>query len=173
MKADKLKPDNTDEVHAYIGIGSNLEDPLAQVTSACDALNTLPKSRVIQISHWYGSNAIGPGDQPDYVNGVAQLSTCLSPIELLDALQNIEHQHGRVRLQRWGARTLDLDILLYGDHTIDLPRLSIPHPQLDKRNFVVFPLFDIAPKLVLPNGEPLNTLTSELTLCGLWKLDQH
>ena len=145
---------------AYIGMGSNLESPLEQLRSASKALQTHPDIKSIQFSHVYNTTPIGPQDQPDYVNAAAKLTTTLTPIELLDLLQAIEHEHGRVRSVRWGARTLDLDILLYNQEVINTDRLIIPHNQLKVRNFVLIPLQDLTPELILPDGSTLDNLLS-------------
>lgn len=139
----------------FIALGSNLAQPLSQVSSAVEALKTLPHSSLISVSPWYQSKAIGPGTQDDYINGVAELDTACGAEELLLQLQAIENAQGRERTQRWGARTLDLDLLLYGNQVIDLPTLTVPHPRMLQRNFVLYPLFDIAPQLNLPDGSPL------------------
>lgn len=123
----------------------------------------LPETQLLAVSPWYSSKALGPGSQPDYRNGVAQLATTLSPGQLLAALQAIEHRQGRQREQRWAARTLDLDILLYGDLVMASVNLTIPHPQMTERNFVLSPLFDLAPGLILPDG---TTLVSHLANCA-------
>lgn len=140
---------------AYIGLGSNLDNPMAQLQRAVDELRTLPDTRLTALSPWYRSAPMGPQDQPDYLNGVAQLSTSLSPPELLRQLQAIEQRHQRVRGRHWGPRTLDLDILLFGDQHIDLPELQIPHPGIYLRNFVLLPLADIDPNLRFPDGSEL------------------
>ena len=144
---------------AYIGLGSNLDDPLAQVMRAIDELSALPQTQLVQCSAIYSSKPVGP-EQPDFINAVALLDTHLAPLALLDALQAIEQQHGRQRLVHWGARTLDLDLLLYGEQVINQPRLNVPHPGLQERAFVLVPLADIAPQLILPGGQPLATLLS-------------
>lgn len=154
---------------AYIGLGSNLEDPLAQVTRAFGELAELPQTRLAARSAIYSSLPIGP-EQPDYINAVAQLDTQLEPLALLDALQAIEQAHQRVRIQHWGPRTLDLDLLLYGDETIDLERLKVPHPYLTQRSFVLYPLADISPDLHLPDGTPLADLLSRCPPDGLVRL---
>lgn len=147
----------------YIGIGSNLESPVNQVVGAWVAMHALPCTHCLGLSGLFVSAAIGPGDQPDYVNAAARLTTRLPPIELLDELQAIEHRHKRVRGQKWGPRTLDLDILLIDDGLIDHPRLQVPHPRLQERNFVLAPLLDLNPALVLPDRTAVQTL---LTRCG-------
>ncbi len=158
-------------VTAYIGIGSNLADPLKQVHRAITALKAIPASNLKTVSPWYGSSPVGgPGGQPDYINGVACLHTRLSPHALLDELQAIEQQQHRERHTRWGARTLDLDLLLYGDHTMDDARLTLPHPRMFTRAFVLAPLADIAPHLALPNGCSVGSSLSALSTTGLWQL---
>lgn len=143
----------------YIAIGSNLADPATQANNAIEALKGLPKSQFIQASALYSSAPMGPQDQPDYINAVVKLKTELSPIELLDLTQAIELKHGRVRKdERWGPRTLDLDILLYGNQTIQNERLTIPHYGMKERAFVLYPLAEIAPDLILPDGTELQHL---------------
>ena len=145
-------------VQVYIGIGSNLNDPTAQVRQAFQELASLPRTRCTARSPLYRSAPVGPAGQPDYINAVAGVATELAPETLLAALQAIEHAHGRVRTQRWGPRTLDLDILLYGEAIRQDPRLTIPHPRLRERAFVLYPLRDIAPDLSIPGLDRLATL---------------
>jgi len=154
---------STASVVAYIGIGSNLDDPAAQVLRAFDELDALPDTRLEARSSLYGSRPLGPPDQPDYVNAVARLTTGLEPLQLLDALQSIERDHRRERGVRWGPRTLDLDLLLYGDRRIDHERLSVPHPQMHRRDFVLRPLVEISPELDIPGQGALLEL---LNTCG-------
>ena len=132
---------------AYIGLGSNLDDPRQQVSSALNELGRLPETSLVDASSLYRSPPLGPPGQPDYVNAVAALETGLAPAPLLAALQALEQRHGRVRAERWGPRTLDLDILVYGDLQSDDPELTLPHPQLARRDFVLVPLHEIAPEL--------------------------
>ena len=133
-------------VRAYIGLGGNLDQPAARIRQARAALALLPNTREAAFSRLYRSAPMGPADQPDYVNAVMALDTELEPIALLDHLQAIENAQGRVRLgERWGPRTLDLDLLLYGDLHLDDPRLTLPHPRMRERAFVLRPLADIAP----------------------------
>lgn len=139
----------------YIGLGSNLGDPLKQLQRAITELGELPATSLTAQSHWYCSAPMGPQDQPDYYNGVVQLCTALTPLELLRQLQTIEQQHQRIRERHWGPRTLDLDILLFGNQIIDLPDLQVPHPGLYQRNFVLLPLADITPALEFPDGSHL------------------
>ena len=143
-------------VRAYIGLGSNLDDPNGQLRLAIKALSDLPDSRLTAVSRSYRSSPMGPAGQPDYVNAVAMLDTRLKPLELLDALQAIEQQQGRVRKgERWGPRTLDLDLLLYGAEEISHDRLEVPHPGIKQRKFVLYPLAELAPELVFPDGSTL------------------
>lgn len=144
---------------AHIGLGSNLGEPVQQLRAALRALGSIPATRLLQSSSFYRSRAVGPGEQPDYLNAVAALDTGLSAHELLGHLQRIERQQGRVRNLRWGPRTLDLDLLLYGDREICDRRLTVPHPRLAERNFVLHPLAEIAGKaLRLPGGMELGAL---------------
>lgn len=139
------------EVSAFIGLGSNLENPRQQVSTALQELATLPATRVSARSSLYSSAPLGPTDQPAYINAVARLETQLPAAVLLEALQAIEAQHGRVRKgEHWGPRTLDLDILLYAAEQIDTARLRVPHPGIAARNFVLQPLAEIAPALEIP-----------------------
>lgn len=154
----------------YIALGSNLQDPLAQAKQAIAALKQLPDTDVVDVSPFYRSKPLGPQDQNDYLNAVIKLSTSLSPIELLDHLQSIEQSQGRVRKEnRWGARTLDLDILLYDELIMNTERLTIPHYHMKKREFVLYPLFDIAPDLVLPDNDNLYDLVKKCPENGLKK----
>ncbi|MGH8091705.1 MAG: 2-amino-4-hydroxy-6-hydroxymethyldihydropteridine diphosphokinase [Rudaea sp.] len=137
--------------NAYIGLGSNLADPHAQVEAGIGALDRLPKTRLFARSRLYRSAAWGRADQPEFINAAAALETDLSPRELLDALLALERDAGRERDgTRWGPRVLDLDILLFGDRHIDEPGLHVPHPHLHQRAFVLVPLAEIAPDLVVP-----------------------
>lgn len=155
-------------VRAYIGLGSNLADPQAQLVRAVESLRRLPDSRLAALSRFYRSRPMGPADQPDYCNAVAMIDTRLDAHELLDALQSIENAQGRVRgPQRWGPRTLDLDLLLYGAEIIDTDRLKVPHPGIAERNFVLYPLAELSPELVLPDGRSVQALLAACTPEGL------
>lgn len=154
---------------AYIGLGSNLEDPLAQVIRAFDELASIPSTSLLARSAIYTSRPVGP-EQPDFINAAALLDTQLAPLALLDALQAIEQAHQRVRIQHWGPRTLDLDLLLYADHIIQHERLTVPHHYLTQRSFVLYPLADITPNLRLPDGTPLPDLLSRCPADGLVRL---
>nr|WP_314741478.1 2-amino-4-hydroxy-6-hydroxymethyldihydropteridine diphosphokinase [uncultured Haemophilus sp.] len=137
----------------YVALGSNLNDPLNQLKQAVKSLQKFAIN--LEISPFYGSKPVGPQDQPDYVNAVAKFETNLTALELLDKLQHIENQQGRVRLRRWGERTLDLDLILYGNEQIQNERLTVPHIEMKNREFVIVPMFDLSPELVLPSGEKL------------------
>ncbi len=148
---------------AFIALGSNLGESREILSGAVTALHALPKSRVNAFSPAYESPAIGPGEQPDYLNMVAALETALDAEELLTHLQAIETEYGRERGVRWAARTLDLDMLLFGDLQRSSQRLTIPHPRMAERDFVLQPLHDIAPALTLPCGRSLAALLSACT----------
>ena len=156
---------------AYIGLGSNLNQPIRQLRQALQQLATINQCQLTAISSFFGSKAIGPGQQPDYVNAVARLETQLSASELLQQMQAIEAQMGRVRgPEQWQARTLDLDLLLYDQMISSDPFLTVPHPRMQQRNFVTRPLLEIAPELQLPNGQSLRQVDAALDDSGLWKL---
>lgn len=165
------------EARAWIGLGSNLCSPHQQITEALAELDQLPLSRLVVASTRHVSRPVGPQDQPDFVNAVAQLNTRLSPLALLDQLQALEQRHRRVRQRHWGPRSLDLDLLLFqraaasvdfthqsfADECWQHPRLTLPHPQMYRRAFVMLPLAEIAPELKLPNGRRVVELAAELT----------
>ena len=132
---------------AYVGIGSNLDDPRAQVLNAFSELDRLPHTRVVKKSSLYRTAPLGHAAQPDFINAVAQLETGLPAERLLAELQEVEARHGRKRSFPNAPRTLDLDVLLYGDLTLDLPNLRIPHPRMHERAFVLQPLLEISPEL--------------------------
>jgi len=147
---------------AYIGLGANLDQPQQQLKQALRELAHLPESSLVAQSSLYHSKPVGPQDQPDYVNAVALIETELEPLALLDALQQLEQDHGRIRKRHWGERTLDLDIILIDDQIIDSERLQVPHPFAQQRSFVLFPLSEINPRLTFPNGMSLEQLLTEL-----------
>lgn len=159
-------------IRCYIGLGSNLDQPVEQLGRALQALQQLPDSRWVGASSLYCSPPLGPQDQPDFINAVACLDTLLPPLELLAALQAIEQQHQRVRLRHWGPRTLDLDLLLYGDQSLDLPQLTVPHPGLALRDFVLWPLAELEPSLCLPDGRSVQALCQSLPPSALKPLNQ-
>ncbi|MBK5537172.1 2-amino-4-hydroxy-6-hydroxymethyldihydropteridine diphosphokinase [Pseudomonas sp. TH05] len=154
----------------YIGMGSNLAAPTQQLRSATDALAQLPETEWVGVSSFYQSDSLLPG-QPRYTNAVAALDSRLSPLALLDALQAIENSQGRERNERWGPRTLDLDILLFGDRLIDEPRLKVPHYHMHARAFVLYPLAELAPEnLQLADGRTLRELLAACPFVGLERL---
>ncbi|WP_047306142.1 2-amino-4-hydroxy-6-hydroxymethyldihydropteridine diphosphokinase [Pseudomonas fluorescens] len=154
----------------YIGMGSNLAAPEAQLRSAIEALAQLPASQLHGVSAFYQSDSLLPG-QPRYTNAVAALDSHLEPLALLNALQAIENQQGRERNERWGPRTLDLDILLFGDRLIDEPRLKVPHYHMHARPFVLYPLAELAPaELQLADGRTLKALLDACPFVGLERL---
>mgnify|MGYP005751058203 FL=1 len=158
-------------VMAYVGLGSNLDDPRRQVEQALRELAALPDTVLAARSSLYRSAPMGPADQPAYINAVARLDTRLAPEALLDALQAVEAAHGRLRTgERWGPRTLDLDILLYGDARLDSPRLKVPHPGMAERNFVLEPLAELAPELDIPGLGPLRELLARCPMAELERL---
>ncbi|MBB1312157.1 2-amino-4-hydroxy-6-hydroxymethyldihydropteridine diphosphokinase [Aliivibrio sp. SR45-2] len=155
-------------IKVIIAIGSNLGDPVAQAEAAIDALHQLPDSTVTAVSSLYSSSPMGPQDQPDYINAVVEIETALSPLALLDLTQKIELERGRVRKdERWGPRTLDLDIILFGDQTIDNERLTVPHYGMREREFVLYPLAEINNDLILPDGSTLSQLLATVDKNGL------
>ena len=157
-------PDRGGSVLAYVGIGSNLADPRAQVRSALAALAGLAGCRFGRRSSLYATRPVGPVEQPEFVNAVASLATGLAPLDLLAALQGIERDHGRVRDgTRWGPRTLDLDLLLVGELQLQTPELELPHPEMARRAFVLVPLAEIAPAgLLIPGQGSLGELLAAL-----------
>jgi 2-amino-4-hydroxy-6-hydroxymethyldihydropteridine diphosphokinase len=153
----------------YIGMGSNLAAPAEQLREALKALGQLPHTRLSGVSSFYVSDSLLPG-QPRYTNAVAALDTALEPLTLLDALQAIENSQGRERLERWAPRTLDLDIVLFGDRLIDEPRLTVPHYHLQARAFVLYPLAELAPGITLADGRSLDDLLAACPFEGLERL---
>ncbi len=149
----------TRTVTAYVGLGSNLDDPAAQIARAIDALEVLPDCCLRAVSSFYRNPPMGPQDQPDYVNAVVALDTRLAPRALLDAMQVIERSQGRDRNgQRWGPRTIDLDLLVYGDTVLDEDHLKVPHAGIAARAFVLVPLAEIALELSIPGQAALAIL---------------
>ncbi len=156
----------------YIGLGSNLAEPMSQIKSARAAINRLAYIHERAFSNLYHSPPMGPPDQPDYINAVMAVVTRLTPPELLRSLQRLELHHGRERkAERWGARTLDLDILVFGDQIINLPDLVVPHVGLAERAFVLYPLNEIAPSLLIPGKGDIASLLAQCPMNGLKRLD--
>ncbi|MDZ4655403.1 MAG: 2-amino-4-hydroxy-6-hydroxymethyldihydropteridine diphosphokinase [Coriobacteriia bacterium] len=140
---------------AFIGLGANLGDRLNTLTQALRLVEVLPDTRVVCVSHVYETAPWGVTDQPDFANAVAHIRTPLAADDLLVRLQDIETTLGRVRAERYGARTIDLDILLFGDEEWASPTLTVPHPRLLEREFAVVPLLEISPEVRLPDGTPV------------------
>jgi 2-amino-4-hydroxy-6-hydroxymethyldihydropteridine diphosphokinase len=159
-------------VVAFVGLGANLGDAALTLRQAIQALGQLPDTRLVQASRLYRTPAWGMEDQPDFINAVAKLETPLPADELLRALLATEREFGRDRLDatRWGPRTLDLDLLLYADATIDQPGLHVPHPHLHQRAFVLVPLLEIAPEARIPGYGPARDAVSELDLSNIHPL---
>jgi len=156
----------------YLGIGSNLQQPIHQVQQAITSLASLPESQFIARSRLYRSAPMGPQDQPEYINSVAVLDTNLTAFNLLRLLQGIEQAQGRTRDGiHWGPRTLDLDLLLFGEECINQPELQVPHPGLHERNFVLYPLYEVAPDLVIPGWGSLAGLLAQCPANGLEPLE--
>jgi 2-amino-4-hydroxy-6-hydroxymethyldihydropteridine diphosphokinase len=158
-------------VVAYIGLGSNLNDPIHQIRRARLACAKVSGVRELAFSSLYRSQPMGPQDQPDYINAVMSVETVLSAAALLHELQAIENQQGRVRTsQRWTARTLDLDLLVYGESLINETDLVVPHPGISERAFVLFPLYEIAPDLIVPGKGPISGLIADCPPAGLKRI---
>lgn len=142
---------NTDWVTCYVGLGSNLTNelgsPIEHVQQAIDSLRAHKEIKEVRASSFYASAPMGPQDQPNFINAVAEFKTSLMPLALLDVCQQLEQNAHRLRLRHWGERSLDVDILLYGQDQIDKPRLTVPHVGLLDRNFVLVPLRELAPSL--------------------------
>ena len=161
----------TAAVEAFVGLGANLDNPLQQVRQAIAELDGIEHTRVLAASSMYRSVPVGYADQPDFINAVARLQTELSPRELLDALQVIENHHGRRRSVRNAPRTLDLDLLSYGALVVEEEGLTLPHPRMHERAFVLLPLAEIAPDALLPGRMPLSQLLALVDRGGVEKLD--
>lgn len=137
-------------MRVFIGLGSNLENPLEQIKTAIKDMKAMIDTELVACSSLYKSPPMGPQDQPDYINAAIELETTLTPHSLLDELQKIEQQHGRVRKRHWGERTLDLDVLVYGEQVLKDDRLTLPHPGIAERAFVVYPLAELDSSLEIP-----------------------
>lgn len=160
-------------MRSYIGLGSNLDGPEVQLEMALEALDDIPDTRLVKKSSFYRSAPLGPSDQPDFINAVALVDTGLTAGQLLIRLQTIENRQGRVRGgQRWGPRTLDLDLLLYGSRVIEEPELTVPHPGIRRRNFVLMPLLELAPELEIPGLGRADELLAAAGSAGITRLDR-
>jgi 2-amino-4-hydroxy-6-hydroxymethyldihydropteridine diphosphokinase len=156
-------------VPAYIGLGSNLDRPIEQLRAGLTALAALPETTLERCSAFYLTAPVGRLDQPDFINAVCRLRTALTPAVLLHSLLDIEAAHGRRRVETGGPRTLDLDLLLYGERSCRMPGLTLPHPRLHERAFVLYPLHELAPDLAIPGRGPLAQL---LSACAGQKIEK-
>jgi 2-amino-4-hydroxy-6-hydroxymethyldihydropteridine diphosphokinase len=147
---------------AFIGIGSNLGDREANLGQAIELLSAEDGIEVVAVSGIRETDPVGPVEQGPFLNGAVKLDTSLGPRELLDRLLSLENRLGRVRSERWGPRTIDLDLLLYGGERVDEPGLTVPHPRLHERRFALEPLLDLDPALEIPGLGPISTLLAEL-----------
>ena len=157
-------------VTAYVALGSNLEDPVRQLRDGLEALGKLPDTSLVSSSSFYRSAPVGYAAQPDFVNAVAAIETGLAPRALLDALLEIERGHGRVREFPNAPRTLDLDIVAYGDRVVDEPGLAIPHPRMHERAFVVVPLAEIAPDVTIPGRGTVAALAARVDTASVARI---
>jgi len=158
---------------AYVGIGSNLDEPARQVRGALSALSGLPQTRLVSQSSLYRSKPLGPAAQPDFVNAVAALLTRLSAPELLRALRSLETALGREPPRvRWGPRRIDLDLLVFAGERSESAELTLPHPGIVQRNFVLYPLLQVAPGLNVPGCGRVAELAARVDPAGIWRLDE-
>lgn len=158
-------------IRVFIGLGSNLDDPVAQVQDAIEELDMLPDTLVVARSSLYGSKPMGPQDQPDYVNAVVALDTLLSAEDLFERMLKIETRAGRTRAgEQWGPRVIDLDLLIYGKNTINSDTLTVPHPGMHERDFVIIPLAEVAGNISIPGHGLLTTLINKVENHSLKKL---
>ncbi len=156
---------------AFVALGANLKNPVLQVTQALSELDALERTRVLATSSLYRTAPVGYADQPDFVNAVVKLQTGLSPRELLQALHTIENRHARKRSMRNAPRTLDLDLLLYGMLVMREEDLTLPHPRMHERAFVLMPLAEIAPDVAVPGHASASRLLAQVDRSGVEKLD--
>ena len=156
---------------AHIGLGSNQDDPVRQVRQALQELGGLARTQLLASSSLYRTAPVGKVDQPDFINAVAMLDTALSPRELLQELLALEARHGRVRSERNGPRTLDLDLLLLGDLVLHEPGLELPHPRMHERAFVLLPLEQVSPDAVIPGRGSVKELKARLADQGVIRVD--
>ena len=157
--------------NVFVGLGSNLDEPLLQLQNAIERIRKTKNIELHNTSRFYSSAPMGPQDQPDYINAVVELSTDLNAEDLLDCLQEIENKQGRIRLQHWGARTLDLDILLFDKEEINTARLTVPHSGMSERNFVLYPLHDLVGEdFEIPKIGKLKQLLAKCPMTGIARL---
>lgn len=171
-RTDRAHFHSASGVRAYVGIGSNLGEPIEQVRRAVVAMQALPHTRLVRLSSLYRSAPLGDADQPEYINAVAMLDTHLHPRQLLAALHDIEAAQGRDRgAGRWASRTLDLDLLVYGDERHATEDLIVPHPGIAEREFVLHPLSEVAPELDIPGLGPVAELARRCDPRGLLRIE--
>lgn len=151
----------------YIGLGSNMGDCLQIINTAIESLGLMKSTNLIKTSSLYISKPIGQIEQENYINAVSKLETSLTSLQLLNKLQALENDSGRVRNERWGPRTLDLDILMYNDEIIRTSCLTVPHPEMANRSFVLVPLAEIEPDCVIPKVGTVNSLIKKINLNNL------
>ncbi|MEE9336249.1 MAG: 2-amino-4-hydroxy-6-hydroxymethyldihydropteridine diphosphokinase [Granulosicoccaceae bacterium] len=161
---------DTPSTQVFIGLGSNMNEPLVQLKGALAALRSTPGLTNISCSSVYQTTPMGPADQLDYINAVVQCDTTLSASRLLDRMQLIENRAGRVKDRQWGPRSLDLDLLLYGQQVINTLRLTVPHAGIAERSFVLYPLADLAPSLDIPGKGKLSDLLDRCPQLGISQL---
>lgn len=171
LPGNKHTPGSEGVVTSFVALGSNLDDPDGQLRRAIFELAELPESKLLACSSFFVSRPLGTSIQPDYINAVVKIETRLSAEALLMELQNIEDAHGRKRTIRWGARTLDLDLLLYGDNIISTDSLQVPHPEMQKRNFVLYPLLELVQDVEIPGVGWLREILQKCSADGLRKYE--
>lgn len=152
---------------AYLALGSNLENPRLQLETAFSELEGLKQTRVLKRSSFYRTRPIGVLDQPEFINAVVKIETDLTPMKLLSGVLAIENKHHRIRHQKNGPRTLDIDVLLYGNQCMRECELELPHPRMKERAFVIYPLLEIDKALILPCGTPISDLAEKLDCSGI------
>ena len=161
-------------MESYVGLGSNLDNPQLQLATALAGLDEIPDTTLVKYSSFYRSKPVGPRNQPDFINAVALLNSELTALQLLGRLQSIENRHGRTRTgQRWGPRSLDLDMLMYGNEIINEPELMVPHPEIRHRNFVLIPLLELAPDIRIPGLGRADELLAVVGRAGITKLGNY
>jgi 2-amino-4-hydroxy-6-hydroxymethyldihydropteridine diphosphokinase len=157
-------------VEAYVALGSNVEGPAHHVQQAILEIGSFTHTKVVAQSSLYRTPPWGKLDQPDFINAVVKIQTRHTALELFLLLQDVENKHARQRVEKWGPRTLDCDLILYGQEIIDTPDLIVPHPRMKTRGFVLLPLAEIVPTCVLPSGEAILDLVSRCDCTGIEKL---
>lgn len=155
---------------AYLGLGSNLQDPYRQIQLAINDIRTFAQTQLVQASALYRTQAVGPIEQEDFINAVVAIDTALAPDALMARCLALEKQQGRIREHRWGPRIIDCDILWYEDTTLATPGLTLPHPEMPKRLFVLVPLAELAPDLLLSNGKRIVEQIAILQQQGVQKI---